>query len=182
MPVTEDKTQVSLLKQGSSKAFEQLFIKYHKKLYQFCKKFIETSEEAENIVQSVFMEIWENHAGIDEEKSFSGYLFTIARNKIYNGIRKKINEKIYREYITGYDTDGEAEASDGLEVKQLSEMLDNLIESLPDRRKEIFLLSRNNGLTYREIAQQLNISENTVDTQIRNALDFLREELGKRWK
>jgi len=179
MPSTGDKILVFYLKQGSSWAFEQLFLRYQKKLYHFCKKIVISKEESENLVQSVFMEIWENRIGMDEEKSFSGYLFKITKNKIYNHIRKKINEKVYKEYITG-NTDLHGIKDDNeYESKQLNEILENLIESLPDRRKEIFLLSRDKGLTYKAIAQLLDISENTVDTQIRNALDFLREQVAK---
>jgi RNA polymerase sigma-70 factor (ECF subfamily) len=176
MPSAEDKILVRSIKQGSSKAFEQLFLRYQKKLYGFCKKFVTRKEESENIVQSVFMDIWENRISLDEEKSFSGYLFTVTKHKIYNHIRKKINEKVYRDYIAGKP---EADDPRGYESKETEELLEKLIGSMPGRRKEIFLLSREEGLTYKEIAQRLGISENTVDTQIRNALDFLREQVVK---
>ena len=178
MPVTEEKVLVFYLKQGSSKAFEQLFLNYQKKLYHFCWKILKSKEESENLVQAVFMEIWENRKSIDEEKSFSGYLFKITKNKIYNSIRKRLNEQVYCEYVTrtGYPDDF---SNDGYESKQMTDIFEKLIETLPDKRKEIFLLSRNKGFTYKEIAQLLKISENTVDTQIRNALDFLREQFAK---
>ncbi|OFY56924.1 MAG: hypothetical protein A2Y87_05710 [Bacteroidetes bacterium RBG_13_46_8] len=164
------------MKQGSSQAFEQLFLRYQKKLHHFCRKFVTRKEESENLVQSVFMEIWENRLSLDEEKSFSGYLFTVTKNKIYNHIRKNVNEKVYKESIAG-----NPEADDPLdyESKETEELLEKLIGSMPDRRREIFRMSRDEGLTYKEIAQRLSISENTVDTQIRNALDFLREELAR---
>jgi RNA polymerase sigma-70 factor (ECF subfamily) len=179
MGSNEEKILVFYLKQGSSKAFEQLFLTYHKKLYHFCKKILNSKEESENLVQSVFMEIWENRIGIDEEKSFNGYLFKIAKGKVYNTLRKNINERVYLEYIAGNNSFHEIADGNGYESKQLADTIENLINSMPERRKEIFRLSRDKGLTYKEIAQQLQISENTVDTQIRNALDFLREELEK---
>jgi len=179
MTSNEDKNLVFYLKQGSSKAFEQLFLHYHKKLYHFGRRILNSREESENLVQSVFMEIWVNRTGLDEEKSFNGYLFKIAKNKVYNTIRKKINERAYRDYITGNNSHTEPAGEDGYESKQWVETVERLIDSLPERRKEIFRLSRDKGLTYQEIAQQLQISENTVDTQIRNVLDYLREEVGK---
>ena len=174
MPSEEDKILVQSIKQGSSKAFEQLFLRYQKKLFHFCRKFETRKEESENLVQSVFTEIWENRLSLDEEKSFSGYLFTVTKNKIYNHIRKKINEKVYKEYVAGIPA---ADDPRDYESKETEERLEKLIASMPDRRKEIFLMSRNDGFTYKEIAQRLGISENTVDTQIRNALDYLRKEL-----
>jgi len=179
MPSAEEKILVFYLKQGSSKAFEQLFLRYHKKLYHFCKKIINSKEEAENLVQSVFMEIWENRIGLDEDKSFGGYLFKIAKNKGYNIIRKMINEKAYLEYVAGKGNPHMLVDDGGYEFRQITETIVHLINSLPPRRKEIFLLSRDKGLSYKEIAQMLQISENTVDTQIRNVLDYLREEVKK---
>jgi RNA polymerase sigma-70 factor (ECF subfamily) len=175
MPFSEDNIWVFYLKQGNTKAFEQLFLKYQKKLYYFGYKILKNKEEAENLVQAVFMDVWENREQINEEKSFSGYIFKIAKNKISNLLRKKINEQMYFDYITEQKSNNEELKTDELISQQFEEIFDKLINSLPERRKEIFLLSRNDGLTYKEIALKLNISENTVDTQIRNALDYLRE-------
>lgn len=176
MPYSEDNIWVVYLKQGNTKAFERLFLKYQKKLYHFGYKILKSKEEAENLVQTVFMDIWVNREQINEEKSFSGYVFKIAKNKISNILRKKINEKIYLDYITEHDSNNEELKTDELNSDQSEEIFEKLINSLPERRREIFLLSRDDGLTYKEIALKLNISENTVDTQIRNALDFLREK------
>lgn len=177
MPLIEDKILVFHLKQGNPKAFEQLFLRYQKKVYYFCKKILKNREESENLVQTIFTEIWENRGYIDEEKSFSGYLFKAAKNKVYNVLRKKMNEQIYRDYIC--DNNSESISEDQHDNKQLIEILEGLINHLPERRREIFLLSRSEGLTYKEIAEKLQISENTVDSQIRNSLDFLREEFRK---
>ncbi len=176
MSFNEDNIWVFYLKQGSTGAFEQLFLKYQKKLYHFSYRILKNKEEAENIVQSVFTDIWENREQINEEKSFSGYVFKIAKNKIYNMIRKKINEQLYFDYITKHGISTEEPKTEEFVSHHTDEIYEKLIDRLPERRKEIFLLSRNDGLTYKEIALKLNISENTVDTQIRNALDFLREK------
>ena len=179
MSFNEEKILIHYLKEGNSKAFEKLFLKYWGKLYHFCKRILKDKEESENLVQSIFMEIWENKSRIDEEKSFSGYLFKIAKNKVYNAIRKKVNEQVYKDYILLNTIKHEPSVESEYYSKHLTLTLEKLIDKLPPRRKEIFLLSRNEGQTYREIAKNLNITENTVDTQIRSALDFLREELYK---
>ncbi len=176
MSFGEDNIWVSYLKLGNSRAFEQLFLKYQKKLYHFGYKILKNKEEAENLVQEVFIDIWENREQINEDKSFSGYIFKIAKNKIYNILRKKINEQMYFDYITKHGNKAEELKTEGYFSHKYEETYEKLINSLPERRKEIFLMSRNDGLTYKEIALKLNISENTVDTQIRNALDYLREK------
>ncbi len=179
MPSPDEKILVCQLKQGNDEAFKQLFLKYHKKLYHFSKKILKDRDESEGIVQNVFMEIWETRKRLDEEKSFSGYLFKIAKNKIYNTIRKKINEQVYREYIVSENHGNGPSVEDEYNSRHLSITIEKLIDSLPRRRKEVFLLSRDEGLTYKEIATKLKISENTVDTQIRSALNFLRNQFRK---
>jgi RNA polymerase sigma-70 factor (ECF subfamily) len=120
-------------------------------------------------------------SGLDESHSFNGYLFKIAQNDIYNLFRKRINEKYYQEYFLEYAEKLECSLEDKINYNELVEIIDQLIEELPDRRKIIFTFSRKEGLTYREIADKLDISENTVDTQIRKALDYIRQHLRNKY-
>ncbi len=177
MVIREDLILINHLKLGNPKAFELLFLKYHKKLYYFCFKTLRNKEESEGLVQNIFMEIWANRGRIDVNRSFYGYLFKIAKNKLYNHLRKSINEKVYKEYIIYRNDSIENKTDIDLDFKEISNILNEIINKLPPRRKQIFCLSRNEGLTYKEIGKKLNISENTVDTQIRNALDFIREKI-----
>jgi RNA polymerase sigma-70 factor (ECF subfamily) len=179
MAAKEDIILVNHLRLGNPKSFEKLFLKYHRKVYYFCYSILKNREDCEGLVQNIFSDIWENRERLDSTRSFYGYLFRIARNKIYNHLRKNLNEQVYREYIINSNNSSNNKTEADLDLSELSNIIEETISRLPPRRKEIFMLSRSEGLTYREIGKKLNISENTVDTQIRNALDLIRQELKK---
>ncbi len=165
---------IKRLAADDSKAFEVLFNQYHKKIYAFALHLVQSEYEAEEIVQNVFTAIWTQRKSIKVSGSFLSYLFGITRHKIYEYLQKKIKHeafiKFYLENNKGYNFITEEE----ILYRELEKKVYKLIQSLPVRRRKIFTLSRLDGLSYKEIAKKLDISENTVDTQIRNALDFLR--------
>ena len=179
----QDKRWVIRLKAGDNLAFERLFNKYNQKLFNFSYRLLRSKQEAEEIVQNTFLKIWENRFTLDENYSFSAYLFRITQNRILNEFRSRINQHYYREYLMEYAENMDNTVEKEIDFSELNKIIKMLISQLPERRKQIFLLSRNDGLTYREIADKLNISENTVDTQIRKALDYfrhcLREQLSR---
>lgn len=174
-----DQQLLKSLRKGDLFAFDQLFAKYSKKLYYFAKGYLDSKEDAEGLVQEVFIKIWEKRKELKEHLSFNAYLYTITFNAIRKFFRKKAREKKYLEsYLENFDGTHNEPAMD-IEYKSLRELADKAIEKLPKRRKEIFILSRNEGLSNEEIASRLHISKNTVENQMTQALKFLREQLGK---
>jgi RNA polymerase sigma-70 factor (ECF subfamily) len=176
-----DKKSTTRLRLDDGVAFERLYHKYNRKLYNFAFKMLHSRVESEGIVQDTFIKLWENRKKLDDSLSVSGYLFKIAQNKIYNLFRSRINDMYYREYLKEYAHKLETTLEEKIDQNDLFILFEQLIDKLPDRRKEIFLLSRNEGLTYKQIAVKLGISENTVDTQIRKALDFFRQNLREKY-
>jgi RNA polymerase sigma-70 factor (ECF subfamily) len=172
-----EKILVPLMIAGNSFAFEKLYFKYSKKLYNFAFNIIKNREDAEGLVQNVFMKIWETRSQINTELSFSGYIFRIAKNMLLNQLKKTLHEKIYNDYLLTTPDDTILTVEEEINFLELSMEIERLIKSLPERRREIFLLSRNEGLTYREIAEKLNISINTVNTQISKSLEHIRDHL-----
>ena len=123
--------------------------------------------------------IWLKKECIDPEKNFQSYLFSIAKNLVLDHLKSAVNRKLYfveehfqQDLIS--EEDAEIQFSADTEERMLS-----LIQQIPERRREIFCLSRFDGLSYKQIAKRLNITENTVDSQIRNSLTFLRKEFRK---
>jgi len=167
---------------GSQQAFEQIFNLYHQRIYNFCVRLLNDPDNAEEIVQRVFVALWEQHKRVDESKSLEQYLFSIARYMVYQEFRREVYRKAVFEEITGWENGYREVTKDEVLFNELSDILQKLIEQLPHRQKEIFRLSRDSGLTYKEIAMQLGITENTVDTQLRRALDYLRKEYEKHYK
>ena len=174
-----EKELVKKLRGGDSFAFEVLFYKYRNKVKGFAVKMIPSKIDFEEIVQEVFVKVWINKESINPEKDFQSYLFSIAKNLILDHLKSAVNRKLYfvgEHFQQDLPIDDSSESSlrDDNEEK-----LQKLINEIPERRREIFRLSRFEGLSYKQIAERLNISENTVDSQIRNALAFLRKEFRK---
>jgi RNA polymerase sigma-70 factor (ECF subfamily) len=174
----QEKILILELKRGNAKAFEELYFRYHARLYYFTYKIIRNNQEAEGLVQEVFIAIWENREKLDENKSFSSFVFRIARNKVLNIIKKQLTQKVYRKYILNNDKDW-TDLREDIESTEFMDLIQKTIDLLPERTKEIFLLSRNDGMTYIEIAQKLNTTENVVDHEIRKALQKIKEFLNK---
>ena len=164
------------LREGNEKAFEQIFSLYHKRIYNFCGTLHQSFEESQETVQKVFIALWEQREQVDENKPLGGYLYSIARYMIYQNFRQQVYKKAaYDHFILNSEYTNEFTWDEVL-FNELLEFFESLIERLPERQREIFRLSRVKGLTYKQIADQLSISENTVDTQIRRALDFVRDD------
>lgn len=174
-----DRLLVESLKKGDLFAFDQLFTKYSQKLYYFAKSYLDSKEDAEGLVQDVFLKIWEKRRELKEHLSFNAYLYTVTFNAIRKYFRKKTREKKYLDnYLENFDGTHNETAMD-IEYNNLRELADKAIEKLPEKRKMVFLLSRHEGLNNEEIANRLQISKNTVENQMTQALKFLREKLGK---
>lgn len=173
----EEKILISLMKAGNSYAFEKLYFSYSKRLYNFAFNILKCKEDAEGIVQNVFTKIWETRSEINTELSFGGYIFRIAKNMMLNQLKKKIIEKEYLNYLLATPEDTSLPVEQEVNFMELSMEIERIINELPEKRSKIFRLSREEGLTYREIAEKMDISVNTVNTQISKSLEYIRDHL-----
>lgn len=174
-----EKELVKKLKDGDSFAFEVLFYKYRNKVKGFAVKLVPAQIDPEEVVQEVFVKLWLKKEAINPEKDFQSYLFSIAKHLILDHLKSAVNRKLY---FVGEHLHQDLLVEEGLEApltEDMEEKLQKLINEIPERRRAIFRMSRFEGLSYKQIAERLNISENTVDSQIRNALAFLRKEFRK---
>jgi len=168
------------LRDGSSAAFEKLFHKYAGKLYNFILKLSSGNTWlTEETVQSTFVKIWEMHASLNPDKSFISYLCTIAKNKLVNEYEHRTVEYVYREYVLKYHSYSDNSTEKETDRALLEEYIDCLIEKLPPARKQVFILSRKEMLSNKEIAEKLQISESTIQTQLSKAVAFMKEHLAK---
>ncbi len=158
-------------------AFETLFHLYHKRVYAFAQSLLNSADDAEEIVQNVFLALWNQRKNLNISSSFTSYIFAIARNMVYEHIRQKINKEAFSEYYLEHNVEYSFITEEEVAYNELEGKVQKYIDLLPERRREIFVLSRIEKLSYKEIAGKLNITENTVDTQIRNALNTLRRQL-----
>ncbi|OFY54000.1 MAG: hypothetical protein A2Y87_01025 [Bacteroidetes bacterium RBG_13_46_8] len=163
------------LKSGDIQAFNELFGYYGPRLYHFSYRYLRSEPECEELVQEVFTRVWERRSELKEDLSFRSYIFTIAFNIIRKYFRSRVQAKSY--YETKLMEDFQLETSQKINFNSLKSRLDNLVSMLPVRRREIFVKSRMEGLTVKEIAGDMKISTKTVENQLTEALKFIRSHL-----
>lgn len=172
----EERELISKIKVGDEAAFKELYKKYWPKVHNFSQLFLTSSSEIEEVVQEVFVKLWEIRYLLRPDDKFEGFLFIITRNLIFNQFRRSFNETNYKLTILrsineSYSIEEEMDTAD------LKIYITHLIEELPPRQKEVFIMSREKHLSYKEIALQLSISEKTVERHINEALKFLRKNI-----
>jgi RNA polymerase sigma-70 factor, ECF subfamily len=176
MDLTEDKELYLKLKGGDEEAFQTLFLKYYSAMCRFANQLLNDRELAEEIAQDMFVKIWEKRALLNIETSVQHYFFRSVRNHCLNHIQ---HEKIKKQYANKIMESAHQEINTEqyyLEI-DLVKRIEKSIASLPPKRMEIFRLSREQGLKYKEIADKLGISVKTVEAQMGLALKYLREDL-----
>ena len=168
-----DAALIKSLSKGNILAFNTLFRGYSSRLYHFVYGYLKSDVESEEVVQEVFTIVWEKRHTLKENLSFRSYLFTIA----YNIIKKHFRARSYLiEYINTakIESDLDMTTSHEIDFSSLQGFVTKLIEGMPERRKEIFIKSRIEGLSIREIADSMKISHKTVENQISTALKYIR--------
>lgn len=168
--------RVLAIKDGDLRAFNELFDRYGKRLYHFSIGYLKSASDAEEIVQEVFLKIWNNREELSAQKSFESYLFTIAKNSILNTIRKSKSEQAYLSYAKLHPGKNVL-LDDELNFRELEEAYKEAVEQLSPRRKEIFMLNREQSLSNVEIAEKMNVSVKTVENQMTSALSEIRKNL-----
>ena len=155
--------------------FEKIFRRYQPMLVAYANQMLRSTEDAKEVVQDVFVSVWKNrdHIRLDGLKS---YLYTATRNKCLNFIQKKKLPTVPIN-IAAIDANTEVDSAEAMEAMELRTILFEEVQQLPKKCKAIFLLSRQEGLSHKEIANQLGISEKTVENQIGIALKRLRKRL-----
>lgn len=170
---------IKAFKKGDPKAFERLFDRHHKKLYLFLYRLLNSKEDAEEIVQDTFIKIWEKREEFIEGYPFESFLFKIAKNAFFNLNRKKVNRKIVESHLEFLTEIASGSTDEYVIFKETKAIINTIIDNLPPKRKEIFILRRIDGLSRQEIADKLGISIITVDSQLLKANKYLKEELKK---
>lgn len=177
MEPLDDKALTALWTQNREKAIEAIFRQYYAHLCRKAYRLVFDRGLSEDLVQDVFLELWKRQKILDLHTSLSAYLNRAVLNKSLNYLR---DHKMRFEDIdeTPETFHNQLSVHQQLEVEELSDLVDKVIESLPDRCRIVFVLSRFEALSHKEIAEKLGISAKTVENQIHKALKILKEKLG----
>lgn len=166
---------IRAIKKGNQKAFKTLFLEYQDPIYAYALKFLKSRELAEELVQEVFMRVWKYREKLDEQGQINAYLYTIARNRIYQQLKNATRDKALRAALFARDQGAEPVLETEFDHQELLEVYTRAVEMLPAQRKKVFQMSRNEQLTHEEIAHMLDISKNTVKDQVSKASRFIRK-------
>jgi RNA polymerase sigma-70 factor (family 1) len=168
---------IVLLKNNNVQAFDEIYHRFVPRLHGFLVKVYKDQILAEEVTQEVFIKIWENRQTIKPGHTFEGYLFKIAKNKIYDQLhRQKRKEEVYGQLKINESSN---ELEDSIIYNDLDQQVNAVINGLPASQKEIFILSRQELLSNDEIAQKLDLSRRTVETQLYRVLQKIKRELNR---
>jgi RNA polymerase sigma-70 factor (ECF subfamily) len=174
---TTDEHLFNKIKEDDEKAFDLLFRKYYTQLCRFAFTYLKDKDQSEEMVQEVFITIWNNRKKITINTSLSSYLYRAVKNHSLNYIKKNSRQQFVKiENISEPDIIEDV-VTDEKKFAELEKKYKEALEFLPAKCKEIFLMSRNHHLKYKEIAEKLDISIKTVEAQMSIAFKKLREEL-----
>lgn len=162
------------IKNGDPQAFRAVYDRFVGRLYAFCFSYCRSREFSEEVVQEVFIKVWENRAKLDENKSFSSYLFTVTRNHMVDKLRKNSVEQLHQKEAAYLRETIYNQAEDEVIYADYQQLLMQAIQFLPAKCRAIFQLSRIHHKTYAEIADLKGISQKTVEVQISKALKLMR--------
>jgi RNA polymerase sigma-70 factor (family 1) len=173
-----DQELALLLSKGDNTAFNEIYLRYDSLLYIYAYRKLKDKEEAKDVVQDIFITLWENRAELVLKTALAGYLYKSVLNKIFNIFK---HQHIIQEYINSGNHFIEVDSAETdylIREKDIAALIEKEIATMPPRMREIYELKRTAFLSTKEIAEQLNISEYTVSTQLKRALKYLRKRLG----
>ncbi len=178
--MSEEKQTQKLIKglqRGDTLAFDEIYRKYTKKIYSISLSYLKNKEDAEGVVQEVFLNLWRKRADLKEQGNFDSYVFTITYNTIRKQFRKLSRERKHQENYSKTISLDDDSTNTEIEYKNLLELAESAINHLPERQKLVYHLNMREGLTIKEISEKLGISIRTVENHLHRARTYLKKAL-----
>ena len=173
----DERTILEKLALGDERAFRELFMRYHQKVFLFILGMVKLEDEADDLTQEIFIKIWTKRDLMKEVRSLDAYLFMISKYTVYSYLKKN---KIFFENIDNVKENQDSQSEnphEKLVAKDLSLLIDMLVESMPQQRRLIYTMSRKEGLSNQEISERLNLSRRTVENHLNFALKDIRKAM-----
>lgn len=166
-----------LVKQGHKDAFEDIYRRFWQELLDAAYRRVKVQETAMELVQSLLVNLYLKRETIALNTSLRNYLHTALKNRVLNTVRSELVRNTYQQHVLRESTPYQPDAASSLQLKELQQKIDESCASMPEKCREVFYLSRKEHLSYQHIAQQLDISVNTVEKHMVKALKILRSRL-----
>lgn len=176
--VFSDKQLVTLLQAGDRKAYAEIYDRFQGVLYTYAYRMVHDEEEAADLVQEVLLYLWEKREAIQLTNSLANYLYAAVRYRFFNLLDKERVRQNYAESLAAFADRSVYQTDFALREKELAALIEDAVQHLPPKMREVFEWSRKEQLSHREIADKLGITEKTVKNQINGALKILRKQLG----
>ncbi|MFN0257294.1 RNA polymerase sigma factor [Pedobacter ureilyticus] len=173
-----DEQLLALIKSGDRKACSEVYERYWPLLYRHAIKMLRNGDESEDVVQDVFVNFWKKAPDLEDSTSVGAYLYTATRNRILNLFTRNNVHINYLNDLGDFMKDGYEVTDHLVREKILAGLIEAEIQKLPTRMREVFELKRKQNLSYKEIAEKMDISELTVKTQMNKAITILRSKFG----
>ncbi|WP_411275424.1 RNA polymerase sigma-70 factor [Daejeonella sp.] len=165
---------ICLLAQGNEQAFRKIFDCYSNKLFNYTFRITDNEELAEEIVMDTFLKIWINRADLVLINRFDAYLYTLVRNQAFNAIKRRAHEAAILKDLSLNKSEYQDCTEETVIYNDYKHLLHDAVNQLPPQQRLVYTLSRDQGLKYNEIANQLELSKNTVKTHLKKAVSTLR--------
>lgn len=175
-----DTNLVKGLKRNSLKHFNKIYEKYHKQLYVFAIHYLKNKDLSKDVVQDIFLKLWEKRKDLDDELALKSYLFTMTKNHVLNMIRKKKNKKKIAASLKKTITNkSRTTTEDEVQLNEYKQLVQKALNEISPAKREVFKMRRYAGMTNAEVAKERNVSIYTVKTQFYHVNKFIREYLKK---
>ena len=172
--ITDQKLAL-LIRSEEKDAFHELFNRYAPRIYKFAFSYLKNRSDAEEIVQNVFLKIWEKRSSINASENIKAFIFTVTANKIYDFIRRKNLEHRFHNHTILNQGNHENNSWNSIVYKEVQQTISNLANKLPSQQQKVFNLSKMEGLTNDEIAMKMGLSKRTVENDLYRAVSFLKQ-------
>lgn len=176
---TYQKDLLIKLSHGDEEAFNVLYDIYSRPLYYRMLRMVKNADVADELLQELFIKLWDKRATLDTEKSFQSYLYTVAQNRVYNYFRKVASDHSLFQSLIQNTATHYLDGQELMENKETAELLQKAIEQLSPQRKQVFQLCKLEGKSYKEVAEIMEISIATVNSHMTKSLQSIKEYLMK---
>ncbi|MBL1411538.1 RNA polymerase sigma factor [Sphingobacterium faecale] len=177
LSLSEEQELLLRLREGDRDAFELIYKAHYYRLTGLLIRLLKSTDLAQEVVQDTFVSLWDNRANVQKDRSIMPYLYRIASNKSFNIFKKATHDQKYRAYLYPILEEGYEQIETRLFQKEQREILQQIIDRMPERQRQIFIRCKLDGKTYDEVATELQVSVHTVHTQIKRANQLIRETL-----